>query len=68
MARVLGRIKFLIASIITINDIKATGVPWGTKWANIYLVLLINPKEIIPIHRGIEILIFVLICLVILKM
>jgi len=31
---VIGRIIFLTISIQTINDIRATGVPWGTKWAN----------------------------------
>ena len=31
IAKVPGRIVFLIVSIITINDISADGVPWGTK-------------------------------------
>jgi hypothetical protein len=38
MASVPGRITFLTVSMTTIKDIKAGGVPWGTKWANIYLV------------------------------
>lgn len=33
-ARVPGRIIFLIVSIITIKDIRAIGVPWGTRWVN----------------------------------
>jgi len=31
IAKVLGRIRFLIDSINTIKDIKTPGVPWGTK-------------------------------------
>ena len=38
IASVLGRIKFLMASMSTINDIRGTGVPCGTKWANMDLV------------------------------
>jgi len=43
IARVPGRITFLIVSIHTINGIKTAGVPWGTKWASIWIVLLIHP-------------------------
>lgn len=42
-ARVPGRIIFLIVSINTIKGIKTEGVPWGTKWANMCLELLIQP-------------------------
>jgi hypothetical protein len=43
---------FLIVSIITINDIRADGVPWGTKCANIELVKFIHPKIINDSHKG----------------
>lgn len=33
-----GRIMLLTVSIQTINIISNIGVPWGTKWANIWLV------------------------------
>lgn len=51
-ANVPGRITFLIVSINTINGIKAAGVPWGTKWANICWVWLIHPKSINAIQSG----------------
>lgn len=37
-AKVSGRIKFLIDSINTIKGINTEGVPWGTKWINIWSV------------------------------
>lgn len=52
MARVPGRITFLIVSIHTINGIRAAGVPWGTKWENICCVLLIHPNNINLNHNG----------------
>jgi hypothetical protein len=51
-AKVPGRITFLIVSIITIKGIKTEGVPWGTKWANICFVLLIQPNNIKLSQRG----------------
>lgn len=42
-AKVPGRITFLIVSIITIKGIRIAGVPWGTRWANMCLELLIQP-------------------------
>jgi hypothetical protein len=42
----------LIVSIKTIKGIRIDGVPWGTKWANICLVLLIHPNNINLIQRG----------------
>jgi hypothetical protein len=51
-ASVPGRIVFLIVSIITINDIRADGVPWGTRWANIELVKLTHPISINASQRG----------------
>ena len=38
----------------TIKGIKAPGVPWGTRWANICWVWLIHPKSIKLIHSGNE--------------
>jgi hypothetical protein len=43
---------FLIDSIKTINGINAEGVLWGTRWANIWLVWLIQPNSINVSHRG----------------
>ena len=37
-ARVPGRIRLLIVSIITINGINIVGVPWGTKCSNMWFV------------------------------
>ena len=51
-ARVPGRITFLIVSINTIKGIKTLGVPWGIKWQNIWLVLMIQPYSIKLIHKG----------------
>lgn len=50
--RVIGRIIFLIVSIITINDDSIIGVPSGTRCVNMWLVWLIHPKSIIIIHNG----------------
>lgn len=38
--KVIGRMMFLIISIITIKGIKAAGVPIGTKWARKSVMLL----------------------------
>jgi hypothetical protein len=43
---------FLIVSINTIKGIRTGGVPCGTKCANMWLVLLIHPKNIKLIHKG----------------
>lgn len=51
-AKVPGRIIFLIVSIITIKGINTPGVPWGTRCANICLVLLIHPNNIKLNQRG----------------
>lgn len=45
-----GRIILLIDSIITINGIKIDGVPMGTRWQNIWLVLFIHPNNIKANH------------------
>lgn len=58
------RIIFLISSIKTINLIRAIGVPLGTRWANILFVKFVHPKIINPSHIGKEIIIFMEMCLV----
>lgn len=67
IARVPGRIIFLIDSIQTIKGIKIGGVPWGTKWANICWVLFNQPKIMKDIHKGKESIIVRTICLVLVK-
>jgi hypothetical protein len=52
IARVPGRIKFLIDSIHTINGISGPGVPWGTRCLNICSVIFSHPKSIKLTHRG----------------
>lgn len=49
---VIGRIKFLIDSINTIKGISPAGVPLGTIWANIWVVLFTHPYTIKASHRG----------------
>ena len=44
--KVIGRIIFLTSSIITINIIRAGGVPWGTRWDNMWFVFLNQPNNI----------------------
>jgi hypothetical protein len=51
-AKVPGRIKFLIISIKTIKGIRIVGVLRGTKWVNMWLVLLIQPYSINLIQIG----------------
>ena len=45
-ASVPGRIRLLIVSIITMNSISMVGVPWCTKFSNMWLVFLIHPNNI----------------------
>lgn len=49
--RVIGRIINLINSIKTINGIKIEGVFEGVRWINIWLEKLIQPNNIILIHK-----------------
>jgi len=49
--RVIGRIRLLTNSIITINIIKALGVPCGTRWYNIMFVFFIQPNNINLIQK-----------------
>lgn len=52
IAKVPGRIIFLIVSIITIKGIRMEGVPWGIKWINICWVLFNHPYNIKLNHKG----------------
>lgn len=47
---VIGRIMFLTSSISTMKFIKVNGVPCGTMWDNMCLVLLIHPIIIILVQ------------------
>jgi len=48
--KVIGRMMFLVSSIITMKFIRAIGVPVGTVWASILFVLFNQPKIIIANH------------------
>lgn len=50
--RVIGRMMFLTDSIRTMNGINTPGVPDGTIWANIWVVLLIQPYTMKESQRG----------------
>lgn len=50
--RVIGRIMFLIISIITMKGIKGAGVPIGTRWARNSVMLLIILNIINLIQKG----------------
>lgn len=52
IARVKGRMIKLIDSISTIKGINKEGVLKGTKWANMFLVKLIQPNNINLSHKG----------------
>lgn len=52
IANVPGRIIFLTVSIRTIRGVRGPGVPAGTRWANMCLVWLIQPKTIEVNQRG----------------
>lgn len=52
IASVPGRITFLIVSIHTMKGISTGGVPWGTRCANIWIVLLIHPNNMNDNHNG----------------
>jgi len=52
IAKVPGRIVFLIVSIITKKGNKGVGALWGTRWANIWIVFLSQPNIINLIHKG----------------
>lgn len=52
--KVIGRIKLLMISIITIKGISRIGVPRGTKWDSMCLKLLIQPMIINLIQHNKE--------------
>jgi hypothetical protein len=68
IANVPGRIMFLIVSIHTINGIRIGGVPCGTRWVSMCLVLLIHPNIINLVHNGRAIVNVNVRCLVLVKM
>jgi hypothetical protein len=51
-AKVPGRIRFLMVSIMTINGISIVGVPCGTRCSTMWFVFLIHPNNVNLIHRG----------------
>lgn len=67
IANVPGRMTFLIVSIHTINGISIGGVPCGTRWVNMCLVLLIHPNIINLTHKGRAIVNVSVRCLVLVK-
>lgn len=67
-ARVPGRIRLLIVSIITMNGINIVGVPCGTKCSNMWLVFLIHPNNIKLNHKGKASVSVSVKCLVLVKM
>jgi hypothetical protein len=52
IAKVPGRIIFLIVSIHTMNGINTLGVPCGTRWISMWFVFLIHPNSMNPSQRG----------------
>jgi hypothetical protein len=50
--KVPGRITLLIVSIKTIKGISTLGVLKGTKWANMWFILLIQPNNMKANHKG----------------
>lgn len=52
IAKVPGRIKFLIVSITTMKGMRRPGVPWGIRWAKIFAVLFSQPNSIRAPHMG----------------
>jgi len=52
IASVPGRIILLIVSIHTMKGISRGGVPIGTRWANMWIVLLVHPYNIKVSHNG----------------
>lgn len=67
-AKVPGRIRLLIVSIITINGINMVGVPCGTKCSNMWFVFLIHPNNINLSHIGRASVSVRVRCLVLVKM
>ncbi len=47
---VIGRIRFLTSSMITIKFIRATGVPCGRRWESMWFVFFVQPKVMMVNH------------------
>ena len=47
---VMGRIRFLVISIITMNGMRYEGVLWGTKWESIFFVIFNHPRKLTDNH------------------
>jgi len=56
---VIGRIRLETDSIRTIKNLRAIGVPKGTKCVNMWLVIFVHPNSIKISHRGIAIVIVI---------
>lgn len=67
-ARVIGRIKFLTVSMITIKDIRAIGVPIGVKCAKKLFTLDIVATTTLVIHSVTESVALIDMCEVLEKM
>jgi hypothetical protein len=52
--KVMGRIRLLTSSIITMKFIKGTGVPWGSRWESMWLVFFVHPKVMMVSHVASE--------------
>lgn len=53
-AKVMGRMRSLIVSMITIKGIRGAGVPWGVIWVIRSFEYLMAEKVIIPSHKDEE--------------
>lgn len=65
---VLGRIRFLIVSMIIRNGTNTVGVFWGTRCSDMSLVFLIRPNNRSLIHSGRAKVSVSVKCLVLVKM
>ena len=67
-ARVPGRIRLLIVSMITMNGFSMVGVPWGIKCSNMWFVFLIHSNNMNLTHNGKASVSVSVKCLVLVKM
>lgn len=51
-ARATGWINRLMVSMIINIGMRGVGVPWGRRWARVFLVLRRRPVATVPAHRG----------------
>lgn len=47
---VMGRIRLLTSSMITIKFMRAAGVPWGSRWESMWFVFFVHPKVMMVSH------------------